>query len=237
MIRRFRLVLQREIDAFLHVRNDDQRAHGRREIVVRIALEVHVLGEVFRLHQFADVVEIGANAAKRRVGADRFRGGFREVRDDQTVMIGARRLDRHAAQQRMIEIGRFQPGDIGRDLKEMFEDRQDAAHDRGRDDAVADGERALNADHLPVVRARRKEIDRPDEAEGERQEPDGDANAETGPNQPAPPANLEREINGGKSADQSANQQRRVDFAKQNAAPKTDENRSVEAVVAPEQAR
>ena len=52
-------VLEREIDAFLDVRDDDERAHGRREIVVRVALEVHVLGEVFRLHQFADVVKIG----------------------------------------------------------------------------------------------------------------------------------------------------------------------------------
>ena len=70
-------VLEREIHAFFHVRDDDERAHRRREIVVRIALEVHVLGEIFRLHQFADIVKIGADAAKRGVRADRFGGGLR----------------------------------------------------------------------------------------------------------------------------------------------------------------
>ncbi len=93
------IVLQREIHAFFHVRDDDERAHGRREIVVRVALEVHVLGEVFRLHQFADIVKIGADAAERGIRADRFRGGLRQIRDHQTVMISARRFDRHPAQQ------------------------------------------------------------------------------------------------------------------------------------------
>ncbi len=51
-------VFQREINAFLDVRDDNKRAHRRREIIVRISLEVHVLGEIFRLHQFADVVKI-----------------------------------------------------------------------------------------------------------------------------------------------------------------------------------
>ena len=59
----FQPVLEREVDAFLHVRDDDERAHGRREVVVRIAPEVHVLGEIFRLHDLADVVEVGADAA------------------------------------------------------------------------------------------------------------------------------------------------------------------------------
>ncbi len=109
-----------------------KRAHRRREIVVRVALEVHVLGEVLRLHQFADIVEIGTDAAERGVRADRFRGRFREVRDHEAVVIGARRFDRHPAQQRMIEIRRFEPGDVGRDLKEMFQNRKHAADDRGR---------------------------------------------------------------------------------------------------------
>ena len=149
-------VFEREVNAFLHVRDDDERAHRRREIVVRIALEVHVLGEIFRLHQFADIVEIGADAAERGVRADRFGGGFGEVRDDQTVMIGAGRFDRHPAQERMIQIGRFQPGNIGRDLEELFEDRQRAADDSGGHDAVADSERALDSDHRPIVRRRIK---------------------------------------------------------------------------------
>ena len=89
------------------MRDDDQRTHGRREVIVRVAPESHVLGEVFRLHQLADVVEVRADATKRRIGADRFRGSFGEIRDDQAVVISARRLNRHAPQQRMVEIGRF----------------------------------------------------------------------------------------------------------------------------------
>src|SRR6266702_2925351 len=67
--------------------NDDQCTHGRREVIVRVAPESHVLGEVFRLHQLADVVEVRADATKRRIDADRFRGSFGKIRDDQTVVI------------------------------------------------------------------------------------------------------------------------------------------------------
>ena len=61
MIRWLSSVLQREINAFFHMRHDDQGAHRWREIIMRVALEAHVLGEVFRLHQFADIVEIGTD--------------------------------------------------------------------------------------------------------------------------------------------------------------------------------
>src|SRR5205823_13406194 len=46
------LILERKIDALLDVRDDDQCAHRRGEIVMRIAPEVHVFGKVFRFHQF-----------------------------------------------------------------------------------------------------------------------------------------------------------------------------------------
>src|ERR1043166_1720853 len=108
----------------------------------------------------------------------------------------------------------------------MFEHRKDAAHNRSGQDAIPDRKCALNPDHLPVVSALGKEIDRTDDAKSERQEPDGYADPETGPNQTAAPANLQCEINRGESADQSTNQQSRVHFAKENAAPKADENRS-----------
>ena len=121
-----------------------ERAHRRREIVVRVAVEIHVLGEILRLHQFADIVKIGAHATERGVGADRFRSGFRKIRDDETVVIGARRFDRHPAQQRMVQVRRLKPGDVGGDLKKMLEDRQRAADDHGRDNSVTDSERALH---------------------------------------------------------------------------------------------
>ena len=97
-------MLQREIHAFFHMRNDDQCAHRWRQIIMRISLEAHILGEVFRLHQFADVMKIRADAAERRIRADGFRRGFGEVGHDKAVMIRARRFDCHSTQQRVIEI-------------------------------------------------------------------------------------------------------------------------------------
>ena len=166
-------VFEREIDPFLHMRDNDQRAHRRGQILVRVALEVHVFGEIIGLHQFPDIVEIRADAAESGVRADRFRGGFGQVRDHQAVMIGARRFDGHAAQERMVQIRRFQPRNVGRDLEQRFEHRNHAADDHGGDNPVADGKGALQSDHRPIVCRGRKEIDRADETEGEGQNPDG----------------------------------------------------------------
>ena len=95
-------------------------------------------------------------------------------------MISPRRLDRHAAQQRMIQIRRFEPGNVGRDLEELLEHREHAADDCRGQDAVADRERALDSDHRPIDRARIKKIDRPDQPESEREQPDGEADAKSG---------------------------------------------------------
>ena len=70
-----------------------------------LRLAPHVFGEVLGLHEFADVVEIRADAADGGVGADGFGGGFGEVRDDEAVVVGAGRLDRQALEQRMIQVG------------------------------------------------------------------------------------------------------------------------------------
>ena len=183
-------VLEREIDAFLDMRDDDERAHRRGEIVVRVALEVHVLGEIVRLHQLADIVEIGADTAKGGVRADRFGGGLGEVRDDEAVVVGAGRFDRHPAQERVVQVGRFEPGDVGRDLEEMLEDRERSADQHGGHDAVADGESALDTDHRPIGRGGIEEIERPDEAEGEREQPDGEPDAKPSPDQPAAAADV-----------------------------------------------
>ncbi len=91
------LVFQGEIDAFFDVRYDDQDAHRRREIIVRVAFEAHVLGEIFRLHQLADVMKVRANAAERCVCTDGFGRCFGKIGYHQTMMVGARRLDCHTA--------------------------------------------------------------------------------------------------------------------------------------------
>ena len=68
----------------------------------------------------------------------------------------------------MIEVRCFQPRYVGRDLEDVLEHWEQTANQRGRDDTIADGERALHADHSPVVAHRRKPVDRPNLAEGER---------------------------------------------------------------------
>ena len=123
---------------------------------MRIAPEVHVFGKVFRFHQFPDVMKIGADAAKRRVRADGFRGRFGKIRHDQAVMVSAWGLDCHAAQQWMVQIGSLEPGDIGRDLKEMLEDWQHAPNHGCRHNSVSNCKRALQADQSPVIGHRRK---------------------------------------------------------------------------------
>src|SRR5581483_10688033 len=79
-------IFKSEINAFLHMRDDNQCAHRRREVIVRVALEAHVLSEIFRLYQLADIVEISADAAERCVCADRFRSSFCKIGYHQTVM-------------------------------------------------------------------------------------------------------------------------------------------------------
>ena len=97
-------MLEREIHTLFHVRDDDQCAHRGRQIVMRISLEAHILREVFRFHQFADVVKIRADAAEGRIRADGFRRGFGEIGHHKAMVIRARRFYCHSAQQWMIKI-------------------------------------------------------------------------------------------------------------------------------------
>ena len=51
------VVFQGEIHTLFDVSDDDQGAHRRREVIVRIAPMPHVLREVFRLMQLPDIVK------------------------------------------------------------------------------------------------------------------------------------------------------------------------------------
>src|SRR5216684_2376482 len=95
-------MLEREIYTFLYMRDDDQRTHCRRKIVMRISLEAHVLGKVFRLHQLTDIVKVRTDAADRPICTDRFGGSFGQISYDKAMVIGARRFDGHAPQQGVI---------------------------------------------------------------------------------------------------------------------------------------
>src|SRR6266496_5442944 len=179
-------------------------------------------------------MKISADAAERRVCTNRFRGCFSEIRYDQTVMISARRLDGHTAQQRMVKIGSFQPGNIGCDSKKMFEHGQRAANQSSSQDSIADGKRALQPDHPPVVGDRRKESNWPNETKRQRQQPNGQPYPDACADQFAAPSHLQRERDCGKSADQTGYQKRGVNRTKQDAAPETNKKRGVKTVVAPE---
>src|SRR6202011_2952252 len=115
---------------------------------------------------------------------------------------------------------RFQPGNIGRDLKQMLEHRQRAADDRGGHNSISNRERALDADHSPIVAGRWKQSDRSDGTERERQQPNGQTDANAGTDEFAAPPHLKREINGCESADQTRDEKWRVNSSKQHAAPK-----------------
>ena len=60
-----------------------------------------VLDEVFRLHHFADVVEVGPDANEESVGTDGFGGGFGHGGDGHGVVVGSRSATGEFHQQRM----------------------------------------------------------------------------------------------------------------------------------------
>ena len=78
-------------------------------------------------------------------------------------------------------------------------------------------------------------MDRPDQAESERQKPNGETDAKPRAHQFAPVAHLQSQRDRGKSADQAGHEQRRIDGSEKNAAPKTHEDRRKQAVTAPQQ--
>jgi hypothetical protein len=54
---------------------------------VGISLEAHILREVFRFHQFADVMKIRADAAEGCIRVDGFRRGFGQIGHDKAMVI------------------------------------------------------------------------------------------------------------------------------------------------------
>ena len=137
-------------------------------------------------------MEVRADAAKRRVCIDRFRCGFGEVGHNEAVMISARRFDRHAAQQRVIQIGSLEPRNVRRDSKHVLEHWQRAASQRGGQNSISDSERTLPSDHAPVVGRRIKPIDWSDQPKRQRQQPNREPDIQTSTDQFAAPPHLQR---------------------------------------------
>ena len=103
----------------------------------------------------------------------------------------------------MIEIRCFQPGNVGRDSKQILEHRQRAAHDHRGNNTVANGESALHSDHAPVISRRIKPVNWPNQTERQRQQPDSEPDEQTGTDQSTAPSHLQRERDSCKSADQA----------------------------------
>src|SRR5262245_62451579 len=136
-------------------------------------------------------------------------------------MIRPRRFDGHAAQQRMIQIGSLQPRKIRCDLEEMLKDRERTSNQSRSQNSIADSEGALHSDHPPVIGRRIKPIDGSNQTKGQRQQPDGEADAEARADQLTTASHLQCEGDRRKSADQTCYQQLRVNGTEQHATPKT----------------
>ena len=143
------LMLHREIHAILHVRGDDQRAHRRRQRVMRVlTLIVLILDKIAGFLEFADVVKIGTNPTHRGVGSDSLRGGFRQRCDHQAVVKRSRCLKLHFLEQFVVQIAEFQPADIRRQMEHSFENRKQPADQHGGGESRDEGDHRANSQHL-----------------------------------------------------------------------------------------
>src|SRR5579862_56283 len=148
-------------------------------------------------------------------------------------MIRAGRLDGHALEKGVVEVGGFQPGDFRGDAEEAFQNRQRAAYEHGGDDAAADGDEALEAEHLPVHARERLPEDGADETEDEGEQPGRDADEDARADEPAAPADLEGHEDGYEPADEAHDEEfRRIDLViEDDGTPKSDEGGREDTVV------
>ena len=89
--------------------NDNESTHRRSEVVVGVRSVRDVFGEVVGLYDLADVMEIRRDAADCGIGSDDFCGGLREVRNSEAMMVGARRLEAQALEERVIQVAHLKP--------------------------------------------------------------------------------------------------------------------------------
>ena len=71
-------MLPAEVNSVFHVPDDDERAHGRRQLGVPISWADLVFNEIMRLEHLADVVEISPDPHQKAVCADALGGRFRD---------------------------------------------------------------------------------------------------------------------------------------------------------------
>jgi len=93
--------------------------------VIRVRL---VFNEILRFFQLADIMVVRADLGKQSIGADCFSRRFRERRNDNAVMICARRFNNHLLKKRLVEIGQLQQFDIRNKTEQAFKQRRDPRH-------------------------------------------------------------------------------------------------------------
>ena len=113
-----------EFEALIHVGLEDGGAgEGVVEFIVGIGAVLLVLDEPLGAMELAHVVIERAGAHQIHIGTDRPRPLFRQARDHQGVLEGARRLARQAPQQGPFQIGQLQQPGAGEQVEEAFHHR------------------------------------------------------------------------------------------------------------------
>ena len=115
-------VLAADLQSFFHMAGDDQRAHARLEVLVRIHARPLVFHEVLGLDHLADVVIEGPDAHQQRMGSDGRRGRFGQIGHLERVVEGARRPQAQLLEQRPVGVRQLQQRQIGGDVEGPLED-------------------------------------------------------------------------------------------------------------------
>jgi len=124
----------------------DQRAHRRRQLFLGITAAHLIFDKILRLFQLADIVIIGAHPGQQGVSTDRLGSRLGEISDREGVVIGPGSLQRELAQQRMVEIRKFQQGHIGRKMKYPLEQQNQGIGDNRGDEAVDEAQSPVTQD-------------------------------------------------------------------------------------------
>ena len=143
-----KVVALRKLHAVRHVPLDDLRRDGRVLLAVGVARVAQVLREIGRVGGLSDVVEQRAGPRQERVGAYRVARVLRKLGDNEGVVVGARRLQLHPAQERVVEVGELEQRDVRRPLEESLQHGKEADDRDARQDAGQEARRHLPADGL-----------------------------------------------------------------------------------------
>ena len=109
-----------------------------------------VLREVFRILKFADVMKKSHGPAGAGVGRPGGgSGGLRQMADENTMEVGAGRLESEAAEDGPVQAHEFEPGEVGDAIKDGLENRQQSADDDRAEQPKGGSGDGFRQDDLP----------------------------------------------------------------------------------------